>query len=101
MASLVYERENCLDEKKAPAVNEQVAKIVRGLMREKLSGDVLTDTQNRYTRPENRDGLETTKINHLIWDKLKPETRSADIKLQRIQGNLVKGVIPLVPLSRS
>ena len=87
-----------LDEKKEPAVNEQVAKIVRGLMREKLSEDVLTDTQNRYKRPENCDCLETTKINHLIWDKLKPETRSVDIKLQRIQRNLIKGVIPLVSI---
>ena len=87
-----------LDAKKAPAVNEQVAKIVRGFMREKLSEDVLTDTQYRYKRPENCDCLETTKINHLFWDKLKPETRSADIKLHRIQGNLIKGVIPLVSI---
>ena len=35
-----------LDENKAPAVNEQVAKIVGGLMREKLSEDVLTDTRD-------------------------------------------------------
>ncbi|XP_028517175.1 uncharacterized protein LOC114575812 [Exaiptasia diaphana] len=67
-------------------------------MRVKLSDEVLTETQNRYNRPENCDCLETTKVNHLIWDKLKSETRSADIKLQRVQTNLVKGVIPIVSL---
>lgn len=87
-----------LVQKKGPAVNEQIADIVRGLMREKLSDEVLTETQNRYNRPENCDCLETTKVNHLIWDKLKSETRSADIKFQRVQTNLVKGVIPIVSL---
>lgn len=42
--------------------------------------------------------MEPTKVNHLIWDKLKSETHSSDIKLQRVQTNLVKGVIPIVSL---
>ena len=58
--------------KKGPAVNQQIAKIGHGLMREKLSDDVLTETQNWYNRPENCECLTTTKGNHLIWDKLKP-----------------------------
>ena len=32
----------------------------------------------------------------IIWDKLKSDTRSADIKLQGVQTNLVKGVVPIV-----
>ena len=87
-----------LDQKKAPAVNEQIAKIVHGLMREKLSDEVLTETQNRYNRPENCECLTSTKVNHLIWDKLKSDTRSNDIKLQRVQSNLVKGIIPIVSI---
>ena len=87
-----------LDQKQGPPVNEQIAKIVHGLMREKLSDEVLTETQNRYNRPENCDCLTTTKVNHLIWDKLKPDTRSNDIKLQRVQSNLVKGLIPVVSI---
>ena len=71
-----------LDQKKAPAINEQIAKIVHGLMRKKLTDEVLTATQNRYNTPENCECLTSTKVIHLIWDKLKPDTRSADIKLQ-------------------
>ncbi|KAJ7386681.1 hypothetical protein OS493_006689 [Desmophyllum pertusum] len=59
-----------LDQKQAPAVNEQIAQIVQGLMRENLSDEVLTEIQNRYNRPENCDCLTTTKVNYLIWDKL-------------------------------
>ena len=87
-----------LDNKKGPAVNQHLAKIVQGLMREKLSEEVLTETQNRYNRPENCDCLSTTKVSHLIGDKLKPETRSNDIKLQRVQSTLVKGVTPMVSI---
>lgn len=57
--------------KKGPAVNKQIADIVQGLMRVKLLDEVLTETQNKYNTPENCDCLETTKVNHLIWYKLK------------------------------
>lgn len=55
----------------------------------------MTATQNRYNTPENCDCLTSTKVNHLIWDKLKSDTRSVDIKLQRVQSNLVKGLVPV------
>ena len=42
---------------------------------------------------------QSTKVNHLIWDKLKSDTRSADIKLQRVQSNLVKGLVPVVSVT--
>ena len=67
-------------------------------MREKLSDKVLTETQNRYNRPENCEYLSITKVSHLIGDKLKPETRSNDIKLQRVQSALIKGVTSMVCL---
>ena len=60
-----------LDQKKANAVNEQIPKIVHGLLREKLTDKVLIATQNRYNTPENCECLSSTKVNHLIWDKLK------------------------------
>ena len=46
-------------------------------MREKLTDEVLTATQNRYNTPENCDCLTSTKVNHLTWD-------------------LVKGLVPIV-----
>lgn len=55
-----------IDQKKAPAINKQIAKIVHGLMREKLTDEVLTATQNRYNTLENYECLTSTKVNHLI-----------------------------------
>ena len=85
-----------LGQKKAPAVNAQFAGILKEVMRVKLDDDVLTETKNRYTRPVNCECLEPTQVNHLLWDKLKHNTRSSDLKLQLIQANLLKGIIPIV-----
>lgn len=82
--------------KKAPAVNAQFAGILKEVMRVKLDDDVLTETKNRYTRPVNCECLEPTQVNHLLWDKLKHDTRSSDLKLQLIQANLLKEIIPIV-----
>ena len=74
--------------------NAQFTAILKEVMRVKLDDDVLTEMKNRYIRPENCECLESTQVNHLIWDKLKHETRSSDLKLQRIQTNLLKGNYP-------
>ena len=85
-----------LGQKKAPAVNAQFAGILKEVMRVKFDDDVLTETKNRYTRPVNFECLEPTQVNHLLWDKLKHDTRSSDLKLQLIQANLLKEIIPIV-----
>ena len=77
--------------------NAKFAGILKEVMRVKLDDDVLTETKNRYTRPVNCECLEPTQVNHLLWDKLKHDTRLSDLKLQqRIQANLRKGIIPIV-----
>ena len=77
-------------------MNAQFAGILKEVMRVKLDDDVLTETKTRYTRPVNCECLEPTQVNHLLWDKLKHDTRSSDLKLQLIQANLLKGNIPIV-----
>ena len=86
-----------LKRQKSPAVNEQLAKIVQTLMWEKLDDDVF-DQKCHLITPENYDSLATTKVNHLIWEKLKPETRLGDSKAHRVQGHIVKGVTPIVKI---
>ena len=85
-----------LGQQKAPAVNAQFAGILKEVMRVKLDDDVLSETKNLYIRPENCECLEPTQVNHLIWDKLKHDTKSNELKLQKIQANLLKGIISIV-----
>ena len=85
-----------------------MAKIVGGLSAHKLAGDKLRDKLEAYARPGNCPGLVVARVNPEIWDKLSPGTRSADIKLQRVQNSTVQAMVAitkaadnLVTLSRS
>ena len=61
-----------------------------------LDDHVLSEMINLYIRPENCEGFEPTQVNHLIWDKLKHDTKSNDLKLQKIQATLLKRIIPII-----
>ncbi|ESP01852.1 hypothetical protein LOTGIDRAFT_172317 [Lottia gigantea] len=49
-------------------------------------------------RPENCQNLSITKVNKSIWDSLSSDTRSSDIKLQKVQQLIIKGLVPLTLL---
>ena len=51
------------------------------------------------TRPENCTALLTVKVNPPIWDKLKSETRSNDLKFQKVQTALNKSLIAMVQVT--
>ena len=64
-------------------MSEQLAKIVNNLTREKLPDNTLSGKYKLYERPENCSALIPVKVNPPIWDKLKSETRSNDLKFQK------------------
>ena len=47
-------QEFSVTEKKAPAIDSNLAEIVKSLLLEKLPKDKLAEAQNKYFRPENR-----------------------------------------------
>ena len=65
-------------EKTAPAIDSNLAEIVKSLLLEKLPKDKLEEVQNRYLRPENCTNLVAPKINKQIWQQLRQETRNND-----------------------
>ena len=79
----------------AAAIDDQLAKIVGGLSANKLAEDKLRDKLEAYPRAENCPGLVVAKVNQEIWDKLSPGTRSADIKLQRVQNSTVQAMVAI------
>ena len=67
-----------LEEKCSPKVAEQLAKVVIGVLQTRLSDEVQAERLKAFQRPENCDSLVTVKVNPLIWEKLRSETRSAE-----------------------
>lgn len=65
------------------------------LLSTKLEEKQLSDLFQTYAKPSNCDFLQVPKINPIIWDNINAKTRSVDLKIQRCQRPLVKGLISL------
>ena len=79
-------------ENTGPTINAQLAKLVENLMREKPTEEKLTELKSQYESPQNCGSLAETKVNQGVWNNLDESTRSMDLKFQKVQKCLVKGV---------
>lgn len=82
------------------AVNEQLATLVNGLMfkLKKPEESKLKEEGEKILRPQNCESLVVTKVDELIWNRLRPNMRSFDSRIQTAQGMLIKGVIEVTKM---
>ena len=64
-------------EKTFPAIDANLAEIVKSLINEKPSKEKLSEVQAKYLRPENCTDLLAPKINKQIWQQLRQDTRNS------------------------
>ena len=72
--------------------------MVNNLFRDAIPDDKYNELVKKYNRPENCTGLSSVRVNQLVWDIIRPESRSLDVKFQAIQTSLVKGATALTQL---
>ena len=89
------------DELCGPPMLDKLATVVNKMLRTKLSEDKLKEKQGLYTRPQNCETLVTTRVNAEIWSKLQSHTRSVDIRLQKVQALLLKGIVPILRIANT
>jgi len=82
-------------------VGNKLAAMLNKMARSKLSEEKLKEKLNKYSRPQNCENLVGAKVNPEIWSKIRPETRSHDLKMQKIQNTILKAITPLAELSDS
>ncbi|CAH3165394.1 unnamed protein product, partial [Porites lobata] len=73
-------------EKTSPAIDANLAEIVKSLLTEKLTKEKLAEVQNKYLRPENCTNL---------------ETRNNDSAFQKAQSLLLSGLYAVLQLCNS
>ena len=76
-----------------------MANIINKIAVQKMDPAKRQTALDKYNRPENCDFLGVTRVNPEVWDTLSKHTRSQDVKFQRIQTSIIKGLIPLVQLA--
>ena len=79
-------------EETGPRVNAELANVVNAMVKEGLPEEKLQEKLNKYHRPENCESLTKVRVNHSIWDHLTPAVRSQDVRLQKVQTSIFKGM---------
>jgi len=82
-----------LTEHVGPAIDGDLASLVDKITREKANEDKITDLKKQQETPENCSTLSETKVNQGVWNNLDESARSTDLKFQKVQKSLVKGMI--------
>ena len=76
-------------------IRSDVANSLNFALVEKLEDKCLQDTIDKYKCPQNCEALVVPKVNPQIWENINSQTRSRDLKLQRVQKPLIKGLTAL------
>lgn len=80
------------DKNEAPSLDVKLVPSLKFLLGERLNDKAMQETLAKYEPPENVPELTVPKVNSTSWDSMNPKTRSSDLKMQRIQRGLVKGL---------
>ena len=82
-------------EETGPKVDTELASIIDTLIKDGLPEEKLQDKMNKYHRPENCESLTKVRVNQAVWDNLSPSVRSQDVRMQKVQTSLFKGMCAL------
>ena len=75
-----------------PPLDDELASSMTYLMSHSLEEKVLEETSEKYHAPSNCELVDTPKVNATIWENLSSTTHGRDLKLQRFQKALTKGI---------
>lgn len=73
----------------------KISTLLGGVLATGLNEQSLNARLEKIRRPENCKLLRVTKVNSEIWDIAQKNTRSMDVRLQKLQEMLTKGLTPL------
>ena len=77
-------------------IQEKLAGLVSKMVRQQPSDDKITAKLKGLKRPANIEELQPTLVNPEVWNSLQSKTRSLDIRFQRVEGALMKSIVPIV-----
>ena len=91
-----FEADFVNEEVRTPPVSGKLAHPINKILSKKFDDDKIKSKMDSFPAPENVQGLMTPKVNPEVWGKLKTETRSRDVKLQKVQTRLIRGMTAMV-----
>lgn len=85
-----------LEEPMGAPISKELASLADKLLKVKLEDKRRAELYDKYLVPENLDIIVAPKVNREIWRILYAKTRSADIRIQKVQQSNLKALVPLL-----
>ena len=85
-----------LTEKKGLPASQEMGNFFQTLMSSRLDNKTRESLCEKHLIPENTRLLNVPKVNEAIWRVLSLDARSKDAKLQKIQSNCQRAIVPVV-----
>ncbi len=79
-------------------IGDQIVTALGHVMTYKLDETKLKEAMDRHKCPSNCDALKVPMVNPQIWKDIPSKSKTRDLKLQRVQKPLIKGMIALSKL---
>ena len=87
-----------LEDQCSSPVGDKLAAMFNKMARSKLSQEKFKEKLNKYSHPQNCENLVGANFNPEIWSKIRPETRSRHLKMQKSY-TILKPLTPLADLT--
>lgn len=79
-----------------PAIHEKFAKLLLTMSKGKMEVETLKMKLEKHKRPQNCEMLIVPRVNPEIWAVMDNVAKSADLKTQKLQKNILKATIAMV-----
>ena len=79
-------------EEVGPPIDPEIAKSTAYLLTHQLEPKVVDETITKYPIPSNCELVDVPKVNQRIWNGLPAFSKTRDLKFQRLQKNLTRGI---------
>ena len=81
------------NEPKGEEIDHNLASIMTYLLTNRLDDKVINEVLEKYNTPKNCEAMDVPKVNAPIWDGMSMTAKNNDLKLQKMQKNLMKATI--------
>ena len=87
------------EDQRSPPISQKLAEILNGILSKKIGDDKIKQKLDCYPAPQNLLGLTTPKVNPEVWGKVKADTRSRDVRMQKAQVRITRGLTAIAMLA--
>ena len=88
------------NERTSSSIDDDLLKIIEGLINNKLPKEKIDGLTEKYPRPENCKLLVVPKTNRAVWNQLKDATKKADMGMQKCQKLFMTAMYAILEASR-